>query len=139
MVREMVAQMLGGYGNALFVFLTSSPALLAAFMGLWFAILFIGNLQLRRIENETVRYVIRESAQQMAAHPELSAKQLCNVIYPGWASQVGRWGWFVPHRWELWPVPVRPETVQRRFQFTPHWLKTILREQATAPTKDTDG
>ena len=138
MVREMIAQMLGGYGNGLLVFVTSNPALLAAFLCVWFAVIFAGNLQLRRIESETVRYVVRESTRVMADNPRLSAKQLCQILYPGWVSEMRHWGWFVSHRWELWPVPVRPETVQRHFQFTAAWLKGVLRESGAANPEDSD-
>lgn len=139
MVREMVAQMLGGFGNALLIRLTSDPVLLAGFLCLWFTVIVAGNMQLRRIESETVRFVRRESAQALAANPRIEPKQLFQIVYPAWTAQLGRWGWFVPHRWELWPVPVRPETVQRRFQFTPAWLQMVLGEPGTGATKGKHG
>jgi hypothetical protein len=34
--------------------------------------------------------------------------------------------WFIPHRWELWPLPATPDIVQRRLDFTPEWLGEFL-------------
>ena len=139
MVREMVAQMLGGYGNALLVFVTSNPALLALALVAWFGVIFAGNLQLRRVERETVRFVVRESAGLVAANPTITARQLHEALYPVWVAELGRWAWYVPHRWELWPVPARPETVQRHFEFSPKWLRRVLNERREQELKALNG
>jgi hypothetical protein len=139
MVRELVAQMLGGYGNALLVFITSNPALLALVLVAWFGVIFAGNLQLRRVERETVRLVVHESARLMAANPTITARQLHEALYPVWVAELRRWAWYVPHRWELWPVPAQPETVQRHFEFTPKWLRQVLSERREHEQKGLNG
>lgn len=139
MVRELVAQMLGGYGNTLLIFVASNPALLALVLVAWFGVMFAGNLQLRRVERETVQFVVRESARLLAANPTISARQLREALYPIWVAELRRWAWYVPHRWELWPVVAKPETVQRHFEFTPKWLHQVLSEWRELELKGLDG
>ncbi len=129
MIRAMLHGMLGDYGDAIVNFMVEHPVAIAVFLGLWMGLILAAKLQLRRIKRETVRFVVREGTLALARNPNLTAAQLFDLLFPRWSVEVSRWAWFIPHRWELWPVPARLAAIEQKFQFSPAWLEQLLQQQ----------
>jgi hypothetical protein len=86
----------------------------------------MGRWQLYRIEQRTAQFVLEMSREWLARKPNITAGGLYKRIYPRWSESVRHWGLFIPHRLEIWPVPVRPETVQQKLSFSPQWITALL-------------
>jgi hypothetical protein len=108
-------------------FIENQPGTVAIILLFWFGIYWAGRLQLKHIEKKTVELVIISTQKELAKHPNLSVKGLYKRIYPEWEKSLPEWGgWFIPHRSDLWPVPIRVKTVQEKMSFSPEWIAKVL-------------
>jgi hypothetical protein len=105
----------------------SRPSVVAALLLVWFGIFVAGRLQLRRIEQKSAELVITMARELLAAQPQLTVQGLYEQVYESWRAAVSHWALFIPHRLDLWPVPVTAETVQQKLPFSPDWLVEVLR------------
>ena len=44
-----------------------------------------------------------------------------------WSEQVSGWAKFIPHKHDLWPVPVKPATVAAKMGFDHQWIVDALK------------
>ncbi|NIS83561.1 MAG: hypothetical protein GTO14_25945 [Anaerolineales bacterium] len=128
MILEFIKSLLGSWGRALLDFLQMNPEISTLIFSLWLAIWLAGKYQLQRIEKRTGTFVLENSQQALDENPRMTVKQLYALLYPKWCQMLRTTAWFVPHRWELWPLPATPKIVQERINFTPKWLKQYLKE-----------
>lgn len=126
MIEVMIRSMLGKSGAAVLDWLRSHPEVTTAIFALLLTVYAMGRLQLRRIEQHTTQLVLDMSREWLAKKPNITASGLYKRIYPRWSESVRHWGLFIPHRLEIWPVPVRPETVQDKLSFSPQWIAALL-------------
>jgi hypothetical protein len=133
MIQVMVRSMLGRAGSAAMDWLIGHPIFTTAVLGLALAAYLLGRLQLTRIERRTAALVLDMSREWLRKKPNLTASGLYRRIYPVWSQSVSGWAWFIPHRWELWPVRVRPETVQRKLALSPQWIAELLARHGLSP------
>lgn len=126
MLEVMIRSMLGKSGGAVLDWLRVHPGVTTFIFALFLITYSLGRWQLHRIEQRTAQLVLEMSREWLAKKPNITAAGLYKRIYPQWSQLVGHWGIFIPHRLELWPVPVRPETVQRKLSFSPQWIAALL-------------
>ncbi len=126
MIEVMIRSMLGPAGGAVLDWLRSHPTVTNGILALFLIVYAMGRLQLRRIEQRTIQLVLEMSKEWLARKPNITASGLYKRIYPRWSEAVRHWGLFIPHRLELWPVPVRPETVQSKLPLSPQWIAEVL-------------
>ncbi|MBC7263510.1 MAG: hypothetical protein H5T64_04030 [Chloroflexi bacterium] len=126
MIEVMIRSMLGASGGAALDWLRGHPEVTTVIFALLVIVYLLGRLQLYRIEQRTAQLVLEMSQEWLVKKPNITASGLYKRIYPRWSKSVGQWGLFIPHRLEIWPVPVRPETVQRKLGFSPQWIAALL-------------
>lgn len=139
MIEVMIRSMLGKSGEAVLDWLRSNPEVTTAVFALLLIVYVMGRLQLRRIEQRTAQLVLDMSQEWLARKPNITVSGLYKRIYPRWSESVRHWGLFIPHRLEIWPVLVRPETVQQKLSFSPQWVATLLAKHGVLmKTKEDD-
>lgn len=126
MFDALLRMILGEWVSRLLDFLKAHPDLVTAIFALWLGLFAAGRYQLRRIEQKTTELVLEMARDLMAQKPNITAQGLYKRIYPRWAESLRHWAWFVPHRLELWPVPVCPDTVRQKIPFSPQWIAETL-------------
>lgn len=128
MFLAFIKSMLGDLGRPVLDFMLDNPSFVTIILAVWLGVFVAGRLQLRHIERKSVGLVVEMGRELIAKKPHITARGLYKRIYPRWCEAVREWGWFVPHRLDLWPVPVKPETVQQKFPFSPQWITEVLRQ-----------
>ncbi len=86
----------------------------------------LGRYQLGIIARNTEELVIRRFEEFVREESDISPEALYRRIYPEWAESVKKWAWFVPHRFDLWPVPANERTVKGKIGFSPEWISDVL-------------
>jgi hypothetical protein len=109
-------------------FIIEKPLIVAAIMAVYLGIYMAGYFQLRNIKNKTTLMVIEMSQQELKKKPNITSGGLYKRIYPAWEKEIKSWGWFIPHRLDLWPVLVTPENLQQKMSFTPQWIANLLKK-----------
>ena len=128
MIEYFVKSMLGTLGGGVLDFMKHNPAIVAGVMAIWLALFVAGRLQLWHIQRKSAELVVAMSRQFIADKPHITSSGLYKHIYPSWSQSLRQWAWFIPHRLDLWPIPVRPEMVQQKFPFSPQWIAGVLRD-----------
>ncbi|MBC7251147.1 MAG: hypothetical protein H5T62_12780 [Anaerolineae bacterium] len=136
MFRAFIRSMLGSLGRPVLDFMESNPAVVTGVLAVWLCVFVAGRLQLRRIKRKSVELVVEMGQELIAGKPHITARGLYKRIYPRWCAALQEWAWFVPHRLDLWPVPVKPETVQQKFPFSPEWIAEVLRRHGIRLEED---
>ena len=132
LIVEVVKGMLGPLAPVL-DFILDNPAVTSAVFLLWLVVYAAGRIQLRNIEEKTKDLVLQISRAEIARNPQTTSRSLYKTIYPRWSETLPQWGRFVPHRLDLWPVPVTAQNVTQKITFSPEWIADILREQDIFP------
>lgn len=127
MILQFIRGMLGDLGRPLLDFMLENPSIVTILLAGWLAFFAAGRAQLHRIRRRTEDLVIEEAAKLVREKPHITSRGLYKRIYPIWAQAVRHWAFFVPHRLDLWPVPVTPEAVQQKLPFSPEWISELLR------------
>lgn len=127
MILQFVRGMLGDLWRPVLDFMLANPSIVTGFLALWLAVFAAGRVQVRRVARKTEALVVKRGEDLVRDKPHITSRGLYKRIYPEWSRKVRGWAWFVPHRLDLWPVPVTPETVQNKFPFSPEWISGILR------------
>lgn len=108
MLQEMLYAIVGSWGRAAIEWMLANPAIVGAALLIWMGLLFGGKVQFKRIESRTGSLVLEMARQYLEEDPLLRADQLYDRLYPQWCQMVRRSALFIPHRWELWPLPANP-------------------------------
>lgn len=128
MFLAFIKSMLGDLGRPVLDFMLDNPSLVTVILAVWMGVFVAGRLQLGRIERKSVELVLAMGQEMIAKKPHITARGLYKRIYPRWCKALRGWGWFIPHRLDLWPVPVKPETVQQKLPFSPQWIADVLHQ-----------
>jgi hypothetical protein len=132
MFLAFIRSMLGNLGGQVLDFMIAHPMLVTVTLTVWLGVFVAGRLQVRRIEQKSADLVVEMGRELIARKPHITARGLYKRIYPRWCAALRGWAWFVPHRLDLWPVLVKPETVQQKFLFSPQWIAEVLRRHGIA-------
>lgn len=118
--------MIGSWGRAVIRWALENPFTVGGFLTLWMVLFLSGTWQLNRIKERTSALSLREAKRLLKDNPEINIREFYNNVKPAWEQMVRDSALFIPHRWELWPIPATPEIVQERVDFTPEWLGEFL-------------
>lgn len=124
----MIRGVLGPSLTPLLDFLETHPTIVAIFLFVLVGIYVAGRIQLNNISNKTKAYVLNRYQEVIQRRPKITAAGLYKLIYPDWAQEVKKWGWFIPHRLDLWPVPVNADNVKSKMSFNAEWVSEILKK-----------
>jgi hypothetical protein len=133
MLLEILYAMVGDWGRAVITWGVSHPAVLATIFLIWGALLYAGKTQLRRVQKNTAALVSARAQQLAAEGKPLRIQEFYNQVYPEWTRMVRRTALFIPHPWELWPLPALPSIVRKRIGFTPEWVQQFLKKKNQDP------
>lgn len=106
----------------------ANPGLTGLVIFVWTAVWMSGRVQLARIERKTKELIASEADRLRELSPQLDAEELLSRVYPIWCTQLPTWALFIPHRLELWPVPVSIERVKDRIGFSLQLVRDVLEE-----------
>jgi hypothetical protein len=126
MLLEIFYSIIGNWARALLEWLQAHPTVPLAILVTWMIFFFTGKYQLRRVESRTNDLVLESARQALEKNPQLSSKQMYELLYPQWRHMLQETAWFIPHRTEMWPVRASPELVSERINFTQEWLASHL-------------
>ena len=127
MIMSWIRSMLGPF-VVIMDFFSAHPEILTAILTLWMALYVAGRIQLKLIEQRTVRLVVDRSRRLVAANPQISLADLRAYIVPVWLEEIVKWNiLFIPHTFDFWPVPVTPKNVQVKLPLSPEWLTNVLK------------
>jgi hypothetical protein len=130
MLLEILYAMVGDWGRALITWGLNHQEVLAMIFLIWAVMLFSGKSQLRRLQQNTALLVAERARQLATEGKSLKAQELYNQIYPEWTQMVRRTAYFIPHHWELWPLPALPFIVRNRIGFNSEWVKQFLQKNS---------
>jgi hypothetical protein len=129
MLQEILYSIVGDWGEAAIKWMLANPLIVGAALLMWMGSLAAGKYQVQRLKSRTESLVLEAAQQWRAAGRGLGAKDLYRNLYPEWSAMVRHSALFIPHRWELWPVPASPTRVEERIGFSPEWIHDFLTEQ----------
>jgi hypothetical protein len=118
--------MIGSWGRAVIGWALNNPGIVSTFFAVWLALFATSNWQLNRIKSKTHKLVLKEAEKILEQKPNINIKDFYESLHPIWRGMVKDSALFIPHRWELWPMPATPNRVQKRIDFTPEWLGEFL-------------
>jgi hypothetical protein len=141
MFQEILYAMIGSWGRAVIQWALANPVAVGMACGAWLAVIGSSMLQLKWIKDRTGEMAIHAARAALEKEPQLSIKKLYERFYPVWTEMVRKTAFFIPHRWEIWPVRATPERVAERMAFSPEWLGEFLWEngiqvRGAAPKKE---
>jgi PTS system galactitol-specific IIA component len=126
MLKGFFYAMTGEWGLAVIDFATNNPGFIIVFFGLWLSTFYLGRYQLNSIRRKTEAWALESSQRILALTPGITVDHLYEQLYPEWVVNLRGTAYFIPHRWEIWPVPATPRFVKGRIDFTPEWLGGFL-------------
>lgn len=118
--------MIGSWGRAVIRWATDNPGPVGAFFGIWLLFFATSQWQLNRIKDRTNKLALEEAQKQLEANPNITIQEFYATLKPDWQHMIKRSALFIPHRWELWPLPATPGIVQQRIDFSEEWLGEFL-------------
>lgn len=127
MVESLLRGMLGSSLSPLLDWVLENQFIVAIILGVVLAFYIAGRVQLSTIRKKTEEMVLEFSAGHIKSKPHITSSGLFKKIYPVWAKQVGDWAKFIPHKHDLWPVPIKPETVAAKMGFDAKWIADALK------------
>lgn len=122
MFQELLYTLIGSWGRAVIEWALANPVQVGLACGAWLIIIGASKLQLKWIKDRTESLMLTTASRLLEVNPRLPVDKLFDQVYPIWSEMVRKTALFIPHRWEVWPVPATPERVAGRLNFTPEWL-----------------
>lgn len=118
--------MIGSWGRAVIGWALENPTPVGAFFTVWLVLFAASQWQLNRIKERTNILAIEQAQKQLGDNPSITVKQFYEALRPAWEQMVRASALFIPHRWELWPLPATPGIVEQRIDFSEEWLGEFL-------------
>ncbi|MDX9864583.1 MAG: hypothetical protein RBT34_07250 [Anaerolineaceae bacterium] len=127
MVQGLIRGMLGPAFAPLLDWMLENQLIVALVLGMILAFYIAGRVQLANIRKRTEAMVLELSEGFIKSKPHITSRGLFKKIYPVWSKQVEGWAKFIPHKHDLWPVPVKPDTVAAKMGFDHQWIVDTLK------------
>jgi hypothetical protein len=126
MIMESIRSALGPLVVVL-DFFAENPNLFLGLMIMWMGVYLAGKIQLVQIESRSVDLLVRYARARAGKDLPASAEQLQREFLPVWREEQANWRrWFIPHRYDFWPVPATPENLITRIPLSPEWVHRKL-------------
>ncbi len=93
-------------------------------LGIWLVLFIAGKAQFDWIKKSTANLVLQKY-QSYAQLPGLSAYY--REITPEWETNIVKKVYFIPHKSEMFPIPVRSDDIRQRINFTEAWVGAYLK------------
>lgn len=128
MILEIIYTMLGPWSRTFVAWTITNPVPIGTFFTAMLAFFATGKWQLKRIEDRTKSMAIEAGREALEENPQITAKKLFEKLRPEWEKMLRETAWFIPHRFEIWPIPAAPQAVSERINFNAEWLGQHLWE-----------
>jgi hypothetical protein len=135
MIQSLVKGLLGPSLAPLYDYVTTHPGVIGIALFIFVAIYVAGRFQLHNISVQTQNFVIERYKEEIQRRPNITPTGFYTLIYPEWATSLRKWGWFIPHRLDLWPILVTPDNVKDRIAFSSKWVAEILEKNELRKAK----
>jgi hypothetical protein len=126
MFEGILYALIGNWGRAVIGWALENPVPVSLGFALWLSVFFLGKVQLKMIREKTEAWILTSSREILKKSGNITVEQLYKQLLPQWEQNVRGTALFIPHRWEIWPVPATPRFVKKRINFTPEWLGGFL-------------
>lgn len=127
MVEGLIRGLLGPSLAPLLDWVLENQFIVAIILAVVLALYIAGRVQLGTIRTKTEEMVLELSAGFIKSKPHITTRGLFKKIYPVWSEQVTGWAKFIPHKHDLWPVPIKPDTVAAKMGFDHKWIADALK------------
>jgi hypothetical protein len=127
MIEGLLRGMLGPSLAPLLDWVLENQFVVAIILGVVLALYVAGRVQLSNIRKQTEDLVLELSEGFIKNKPHITSRGLFKKIYPVWSEKVKGWAKFIPHKHDLWPVPIKPETVAAKMGFDHQWIADALK------------
>ncbi len=132
MIISWVRTMLGPL-SAILDWFSAHPGLITGILVVWLVLYVAGRIQLSRIRQRSAALVVAQSQHELAFDPSISLAVLRDRLLAQWQAEYAGWRfWFVPHKYEFWPVKATPRNVLVKMPFSPEWLHEVLTKAGVA-------
>ncbi|MEJ2012686.1 MAG: hypothetical protein P8X64_10770 [Anaerolineales bacterium] len=128
MFQEMLYALIGSWGRAVIQWALANPVTVGLACGAWLAMIGASKLQLKWLKDRTAELALNSARAVLEKEPQIQVTKLYDRLSPVWTDMVRKTAFFIPHRWEIWPVPATPKRVAERLDFSPEWLGEYLWE-----------
>lgn len=136
MIEYVIRSLLGPALAQVLTFLQTHPEIVAIFVSILLILYIAGRMQLNNISKKTKEFVLGHYQDVIQRRPKITAGGLYKLIYPEWEKEVVTWAKFIPHRLDLWPVPVTASRVKEKMSFNVDWVKEVLKKNKLEITND---
>ena len=127
MIISWVRTMLGPLLSTILDWFAAHPGIITAVIVVWMVFYLAGRIQLWRIRLRSVALVVEQSQRELAFDPSMSLAALQEKLLARWQAEFSGWRyWFVPNKYDFWPVKATPKNVLVKMPFTPEWLHAVL-------------
>jgi len=127
MIMAMIRSSLGPL-VAIMDYFAAHPEILTAILTTWMIFYATGHYQMKAIERRTIRFVLERGQILVAANPQITLADFRERILPIWLEEMKEWHyWFIPHKFDFYPVRVTPKSVQAKLPLSPEWLARVLK------------
>lgn len=93
----------------------------------------LGKYQLSIVSRRTEQFVLSRFFEMKSVQPNITPEVFFKATYPEWESLIKTCGWFIPHKFDLWPVPINGKNVETKIGYSPEWIAAlIVREKGRA-------
>ncbi len=86
----------------------------------------LGRYQLGVAFHKTEEFVLKRFPELKAQNPNTTPESFFRETYPEWEALIKTCGWFVPHKFDLWPVPMSGKSVKDKIGYSPEWIAALL-------------
>lgn len=126
MIDGLLHAMLGPILSPVLDFVEQNTGIISILLGTWLAVYLAGLWQVSRIKTNTRKLVVENGRKYLQEKPQITSGGVYKRVYSEWGTAIKQWALFVPHRQDLWPVRVTPETVKAKFDFSAEWVAEVL-------------
>jgi hypothetical protein len=104
-----------------------SPQISIIFFSIWLVFFLAGRYQFESIKKMTADLVEKNISDSLKSNPNLSVDDYYQIISKIWLSNISKNYYFIPHKTELFPVKIFPESLMKRINFSPEWVGAYLK------------
>jgi len=128
MIEYVIRSFLGPALAQVLTFLQTHPEIVAIVVSIMLILYILGRMQLNNISKRTKEFVLGRYQDVIQRRPKITAGGLYKLIYPEWEKEVVKWAKFIPHKFDLWPMPVTAARAKEKLSFNVDWVKEVLKK-----------
>ncbi len=126
MVIEFIYMMLGPWSRVALPWLASQSSWIAGLGVVLVVLVGAGEMQLKKNEQYLQKDIVAVAHSLRNQGRDILPEDVFEKVQKDWSEQINKLAWFIPHRWDMWPIPATLPNVKERIGFSPEWVKNVL-------------